>query len=112
MQLKSMKKGEAWQLSLALAPAPQSGRDSGNDKATPGLSPVRRCRSDGTEDATLAVKRLKQEQTEVGQEQTKLGQEESFRGRSRERVSAKNVEPPSDVSLMGWEVKSNKPKRK
>lgn len=112
MQLKSMKKGEALQLSLALAPAPDSGRDSGNDKATPGLSPARRCRSDGTDDATSTVKRLKQEQTEVCQEQTKVGQEESFRGRSRERVSVKNGEPPSDVSLMGWEVKSTMPKRK
>lgn len=98
-----MKKEESWELSQALAP--NTGPNSVNDKEPTAKSPVRRCRSGETEDAS-AVKRCKQEQKEADQEETS-------RGRSKERVPVRNVEPPGDVSLMGWEVKSNiLPKRR
>lgn len=62
------------------------------------VSPVRRCRSNNTEEMISTAKRLKQGNSETEQEQAR-------RGRSKERIPVAQVGSSGEISLMGWEVK-------
>lgn len=62
------------------------------------VSPVRRCRSNNTEEMISTAKRLKQGDSETEQEQAR-------RGRSKERIPVAQVGSSGEIALMGWEVK-------